>query len=386
MIFIGICVITSQLFIALSSIGLVGTIILYLSLLILRKKIFVADKKIYILLGLFILVQIISGIFSDHSSDSFTNFYRHASLSLIFLTAVDVFSSKKHLKVLLIIFFIFTSLLSCYELYLYIIEHFKHTEIPLSELRIEYFGYPVTNGGIKMMILLMMIPFLFIKEKFLLNKVLLIIISLPIFVSMYFTNSRSAFVGLFFALIIFGILKNKIFLFSFLIVLTAGLIFLPKEYTERVYSIADVNHGSNKARFIIWETGIKMHHAKPFLGYGDIDLNEAYRKFRTPEIHGEGTHMHNNIIHILVIFGLVGLLSWLALMFTIFIRQIKIFFKTKSDLFLNSIALSSMLCMIAFQLSGLFEWNFGDVEVVSVFWFIISLSFIANKLSAQNVP
>ncbi len=384
MFFIGICVITSQLFIALSSIGLVGTIILYLTLVILRKKIFVAGKKIYLLLGLFILVQIISGLFSDEPVNSFTNFYRHASLSLILLSSVDVFSSKKHLKVLLITFFIFTALLSCYELYLYIIEHFKHSEIPLSELRIEYFGYPVTNGGIKMMILLMMIPFLFIKEKFLFNKVLVILIALPIFVSMYFTNSRSAFVGLFFALIIFGILRNRIFLFTFLAVLTAALIFSPKEYTERVYSIVDINHKSNEARFVMWETGLKMFKEKPLLGYGDIDLNEPYRKFRSPEIHGEGTHMHNNLIHILVIFGLVGLLSWLALMFTIFIRQLKIFIKTKPDSFLNSLALSSMLCMIAFQLSGLFEWNFGDVEVVTVFWFTISLSLISNKINIQN--
>jgi len=47
---------------------------------------------------------------------------------------------------------------------------------------------------------------------------------------------------------------------------------------------------------------------------------------------------------------------------------------------LNIIAVSSLASMIAFQIAGLTEWNFGDAEFAAVLWFNLSLAFVAEKL------
>jgi hypothetical protein len=67
-------------------------------------------------------------------------------------------------------------------------------------------------------------------------------------------------------------------------------------------------------------------------------------------------------------------------MIYILIKQIKTYIKTKQDEFLRVILLSSLACMIGFQISGLTEWNFGDAEFAVLLWFTLSISFIAQKI------
>ena len=90
--------------------------------------------------------------------------------------------------------------------------------------------------------------------------------------------------------------------------------------------------------------------------------------------------MHNNLMQIVVINGIIGAMVWVILMLYIFIRQLKIYSKTKPNEFLNTIAMASFVSMVAFQISGLTEWNFGDAEFAVVMWFNFSLAFVAEKL------
>jgi hypothetical protein len=66
-------------------------------------------------------------------------------------------------------------------------------------------------------------------------------------------------------------------------------------------------------------------------------------------------------------------------MIYLFVRQIKIFILTKKSAVLNAPAAASISCMIAFQVSGLTEWNFGDFEFAAVLWFMLALAFLAEK-------
>jgi O-antigen ligase len=149
---------------------------------------------------------------------------------------------------------------------------------------------------------------------------------------------------------------------------------------SRIESITDLKHPSNKARFIMWETGIRIIKDSPVIGFGDVDMNKLYRKYKTPEYHGEGSHMHNNAIQLLVDFGFIGFIAWFMLMLYIFLCQLKIYFRTKLNEFLNLLALISIVSMAALQITGLTEWNFGDAEFAAVFWFNLALAFAAWKI------
>jgi uncharacterized membrane protein len=43
------------------------------------------------------------------------------------------------------------------------------------------------------------------------------------------------------------------------------------------------------------------------------------------------------------------------------------------------LALGSILVVISFLISGIFEWSFGDHEVMTVFFFLVSVPFIISK-------
>jgi putative inorganic carbon (hco3(-)) transporter len=378
LIFLSLHVITSQWSVASSSIGLGGLIILASVRIIVSRNVFVPEKNLLYLFGALILVYLTASVFSIDALSSFSN-SRRVLLFTGFFAAVIFIKNLKELKIIITILFLFTAFISILELIKYYIDFSIHSETPFYEQRIQYFGYPITNAEIKMLILLLMVSLLLIKDKFVMNKIWIGLLTVPVFFSLYFTSSRNALLGLFAGLITLGILKNKYFLAAIIFIVILFLIAAPLPVKERVISIVDFNHPSIQSRFIIWETGIKIIKDYPILGIGDTDISKVYENYKPIERHGEGSHLHNNFLQVLATVGIAGFLVWLALMVYIFIRQIKIYFLTKNYPVLSSLTSASIACMIAFQISGLTEWNFGDFEFAAVLWFMLGLSFLAEK-------
>jgi len=384
MISLGIHVIGSQWYIALSSIGQGIMLALLIIRLILNHKVYKAESFIYIVFLLFVLSEIISSIFSVNPANSFMNTKRVLLFAGFFVTFTFIKDTKR-LRYFLIVFFIFSALLSTYEIIRFYFEaYLPNKNLTLNDMRLQYFGYPITNGEIKMLILLLILPFLFIKENFVLKKYWLALIFAPIFITLFLTASRNAILGLFLGVIVIGILKNRKFLLIFLLVTVLFLLFSPFEIKDRILSIADLNHPSNQSRFVMWQTGLKIIKDHFFVGIGDTDLLQIYTQYKIPVYHGEGVHLHNNFMQVFVSFGIIGLIVWIAMMIYIFCRQIKIYIITRKDNLLNTLALASLASMVAFQISGLTEWNFSDYEFAAVLWFALGLSYLSQKLFLQN--
>jgi O-antigen ligase len=190
---------------------------------------------------------------------------------------------------------------------------------------------------------------------------------------------------MFSGLIVMGILKHRVFLISMIVILVLFLLLAPLPIKERILSIADFNHPSIKSRFVMWETGLKIIKDHPVFGIGEVDLKKIYVHYKPIEFHAEGSHMHNNFLQLILNLGIPGFLIWLSLIVYIFIRQIKICILTKKHFILNALALASLISMVAFQISGLTEWNFSDFEFAAVLWFNLSLAFIVEKLYKQHL-
>lgn len=389
--YISIClaVFTSQFSIATSSIGIGSLIILTAVKLLIRDKTdiknsFRLDRNLIYLFTAFILAQVISSAVCGNPKESFDHIYRKISLYIIFFASILFIKSIKDLKTLLIIFISFTAFISIVELIRFSIDYIPQMNKPLSEYRLEYYGYPVTNGEIKMSILLLIFPFLLSKKEYLINKFVLIALTIPLFITFYLTNARNAILGLLTGLLIYGILKYRVFLGVLILISVLFLAFAPAQVKERVYSIADLEHPSNKSRFVMWETGSKIIKDNILFGTGDVDINKVYRMYKTPEYHGEGAHMHNNAVQILVNFGIVGFICWIVLMLYIFFRHIKFYLLNKSNDLLGILCLISIASFAALQVSGLTEWNFGDAEYAAVFWFNLSLAFLSGKFMLKD--
>lgn len=377
-------VFTSQFSIATSSIGIGGLIILTAFKLIVTNEKLQINSNLLYLFAAFILVQVISSAVCGNPADSFDHIYRKISLYIIFIASILFIKNTSHLKKMLIVFIIFTALISTVEIVRFALEYIPNPTKPLGEYRLEYYGYPVTNGEIKMMILLIIVPFFLVKKNYLMNKLYLAILSLPLIITFYLTNARNAMLALFAALIVTGLLKNRYFLGGLIAVSVLFLFLAPDAMTNRVLSIADLNHPSNHSRIVMWETSVKIIKDNLPFGVGDVDNNVIYRMYKTPEYHGEGSHMHSNIFQILVNFGVIGFAAWLLLMLYIFVKQVQVWLKTREFEFLNILALISVTSMIALQIAGLTEWNFGDAEFAAVFWFNLALAFLAFKFKSKG--
>ena len=346
------------------------------------KFIFHELRFVNLFVLLYFLFEIISRIFAVVPDGAFIGLKRLLLFLIFYVTIIKVTSKKDLYRIILISLFAFSAI-STYEIIKYIFslnELLKTTSA--AEIRIDYFAYPLTSGEMKLFILLSLFPVIISAKKIIVKKIYLIIVSFPILISMLLTQSRNVFLALFVCLLIYGFFNRK-FLLAYIIILILGAAFLPQSYKDRVTSIFDLKHPSNESRVIMWETGLKMFKDHPFTGVGDNKITEVYKKYKPIEHHGEGSHLHSNYMMILATTGIFGLITYLAFFIAIFLKQIK-YYKILSDPVGKAFILGSILTNIGFQIAGIFEWMFGDHEVMTVFFFLIALPFVVYGIYQKD--
>jgi O-antigen ligase len=134
----------------------------------------------------------------------------------------------------------------------------------------------------------------------------------------------------------------------------------------------------------MWETGWKMFLEHPVAGVGDSKFNEVYRSYKIPEYDAEGSHLHNNFMMILATTGMLGFLTFCGFFFSLLYLQVRIMNHFTSELE-KALVLGSIMVIVSFLISGIFEWSFGDHEVMTVFFFLISVPFIVNKKGKEEI-
>jgi O-antigen ligase len=123
----------------------------------------------------------------------------------------------------------------------------------------------------------------------------------------------------------------------------------------------------------MWTTGWRMFLDYPIVGTGDIDLKELYLQYTIPIDPDEGGHLHNNFVQLLVTLGIVGFMAVVAIFVRMVLYELSVFRQVRERPIAESIALGAIAIFIGFQINGLFEWNFGDQEIVVLLWFSLGL-------------
>jgi O-antigen ligase len=143
---------------------------------------------------------------------------------------------------------------------------------------------------------------------------------------------------------------------------------LPSPYRSRVLSSFDLSYHSNANRLTMWRTGLAMWRARPLTGVGLGDLQPLYLQYAPPGVTRTFGHLHNNWVNVLAAMGGLGIASfaWLMLAFGRIVRRAA----AAPDPELRALALGAWGSFWGFQIMGLFEWNFGDVEVMLALYFL----------------
>ncbi|MCK9409821.1 MAG: O-antigen ligase family protein [Bacteroidetes bacterium] len=363
-----VCVISVS--IAASSL-LLGLIILSILVLFAKEqRWFIPHTAIDVAVLAYIVIEFVTAMNSDYQFDALKNSKRLLLIVMAY-AAIIAFDSKKKIRRSVQLLSGAVALLSIAEIILY---YADGTE------RLYVFQHYMTTGGLKMIVSLMLIPFMLSTETDRSERYYYSAVFLPTMFALILTNTRSAWLGLIFGILVMSVVHYRVLFALLFAAVILFFQFAPEQQVARAKSILDFSNSTNIGRFNMWSTGLQMWQDRPLLGFGDIDLYTTYLTYRIPTGDEPAGHLHNNYVHLLVTIGIVGLSVVMFLFYKIIRTEFLVFRKAADDPFVRTIALGALAVFCGFMVNGLFEWNFGDHEIMVFVWFTVGLCISAGRV------
>lgn len=164
----------------------------------------------------------------------------------------------------------------------------------------------------------------------------------------------------------------------------AGVFLLQQRRNIGFFDSADQ---STSWRQIVWTEGFDLLVSNPrhlLVGVGMDSIKGHWRQWRLFDNGRQPIgHMHSNVLQIALERGVPALIVWL-LLFAIYLRMLWRLVRQNTD-FPRGLALGALGGTIGFFTSGLVHYNWGDSEVVTVFYFVMGLILVVER-SASGGP
>jgi O-antigen ligase len=176
--------------------------------------------------------------------------------------------------------------------------------------------------------------------------------------------------------------RQKRFLLALPVV--ALIIFLasPEAVRARIRSIVDPQDVTARERLYMWGSGLQILRDRPWTGVGIRGVNSVYPAYKDPNaVRDQRGHLHNNFIQIAAERGLIGVACWLWI-WVAFYRQT---WKTARGLGPGNprgtaLVVGSLASVTGFHVAGLFEYTFGDSEVIMLVYFLMALPYVVREV------
>jgi O-antigen ligase len=146
----------------------------------------------------------------------------------------------------------------------------------------------------------------------------------------------------------------------------------------RVLGRLTVTDASSRDRYYMWRAGIDMIRDKPVFGQGPRMVQVVYPAYRWPEAPNPMTsHLHNNALQIAAERGLPGLAWWLWLVAAVLgdaWREMR-----RGAFGPGWVAPAAFAMLVAVLVAGVFEYNFGDSEILMFILVVSSLPYALRR-------
>jgi O-antigen ligase len=188
------------------------------------------------------------------------------------------------------------------------------------------------------------------------------------------TFTRSAWVGACVAMGVLLLLRD-LRLVTLLPVLAALFLALaPPAITDRLYSTFDLQDPTNRDRLAMMRAGVKMIRDRPVTGVGPNMVQDAYEHYRDESaIEVAAPHLHNVPLQIAAERGVPALAVWLWFV----VVAIRGLLQRLQEPRARTLAAAGLAATGGMLAAGLFEYNFGDSEVLMLFLVILTLPHAA---------
>jgi len=158
---------------------------------------------------------------------------------------------------------------------------------------------------------------------------------------------------------------------------------------KRGISFIDKADQSTSWRQTVWEEGFALLISKPrhlLVGVGVDSIKGHWREWGLFDNGRQPIgHMHSNLLQIALERGVPALIVWLILL-GIYVRMLWRMVRHKAiEDFPRGLAIGALGGAIGFFTSGLVHYNWGDSEVVTVFYFIMGLCLVVERTNQRTI-
>jgi O-antigen ligase len=201
------------------------------------------------------------------------------------------------------------------------------------------------------------------------------------------TFTRSSWIGAAIGVLLLVFMVDKRF-FTVLVIsalIVAGLSW-KTSFMERFKDSFNLDKGNSQSeRLLMWDSGLKMIHDRPWIGVGTGNVDKVYPKYISPSaIEPNAGHLHNNFIQIAVIDGLPGLAAFLWI-FAAFWMELYKGIKNARNAVFRYVLMGALCVNVAFFINGFFEYNFFSSQVALIFWYLMGVAFAAIRLEQKAI-
>ncbi len=347
----------------------------YLVLCFTNKKIVFPSepevRNIIYLIIIFVLIMIVSTIFSSDKISSVKRTITVAGYFIIFV-GLSSFEDKNFVKKCLKIFVLLCVIHSVYA----IVQYFTGIDIVHKGYQkysrvIGIVGHFNSLAGILGLVFPIVVSFFYFLER---KKVLNLVYSIILLAGIVLTFTRGIWLGTFFAFLVLSFLFDKRLVFF--ILLFSILIFLIPQTKKRILSTFE--SGNQTTRIYFLKETPKLVLKQFVLGYGPDSFRKVFYE-HYPDFPEQGHfHPHNMYLHILFELGILGLLTFLVLFYKILEWLIKTYYLSQEK-FVKSLTLGTIGSVIVFLVYGFVDEPFRAHFAPYVLFFLLGVSFNLAK-------
>lgn len=180
------------------------------------------------------------------------------------------------------------------------------------------------------------------------------------------SRTRNAWLGALTGLVVIALLRAPRLLWALAGAVALVLVLRPAAVMERL----TLRDASSRDRYFMWQAGIDMVRDRPVFGQGPRMVESNYPAYRWPGAPNPATpHLHNNVLQIAAERGLPCLAFWLwwvaAAMGDAYREARK----------RSPYAVAALALLAGVMVAGLFEYNFGDSEILMLLLVVSALPY-----------
>jgi O-antigen ligase len=195
-------------------------------------------------------------------------------------------------------------------------------------------------------------------------------------VSLVLTSTRSAWVGVTAGVGVLFLLRDFRLMALLPIAAAVFIALSPAQFTDRMYSIFDLNDPTSRDRVAMLEAGVAIVKDHPLTGVGPDMIVHVYPDYRVANaVQESNIHLHNVPMQIAAERGLPALVLWLWFIGSALVGLRPLLDRARQRV-LASTAVAATIAMLT---AGLFEYNFGDSEFLMLYLILLTLPFAADR-------